>query len=124
MPDTRPTTIKLVEQIVGLLARELSQATANQVLIETQRQKLFGSDIIELRVLLRALPYDMPAEPWLWHYRRNLVPVLNAAGLELAVDDWFIPSQRFPSCSCWIKCPNGLPESKKTEIHESRKQRA
>jgi hypothetical protein len=98
-------TRKTVEQIVLLLADELSQTLNCRALIETQRQTLLGREIVELRVYLHKPPSGMAADLWLSHYRSDLVAVLGSAGLELAVDDWFTPTRQIPSCSCWIMKP-------------------
>lgn len=92
----------VIEQIVHNLALELSHATDCRVLIETNQRTLLGRDVVELRVFLRQPPYKMTADTWVWLYRSRLVDVLDSAGLKLAADEWFTPSQRFPSCGCWI----------------------
>jgi len=93
---------KVVERAVHDLAFKLSRATDCSVLIETDRRTLLGRDVVELRVFLRQSPCLMTADDWVCLYRNRLEAVLGRAGLELAADEWFTPSQRFPSCGCWI----------------------
>src|SRR5271168_820424 len=94
-----------VEQIVRLLASEQAQTSYCRVLIETQQQKVLGREIVELRIFLHTPPSDMAADLWLGQFRKSFETALILAGLELAVDDWFTPSQRVPSSSCWIMRP-------------------
>jgi hypothetical protein len=97
-------TVQSIEQIVHDLALELSHASDCRVLIETDRRKVLGREVIELRVFLRQSPWQMTADQWVWLYRDQFASILDSAGLELAADEWFTPSQRFSSCGCWI-CP-------------------
>ncbi len=108
-------TGKAVEQIVHFLASELALASICRASVETQRKTILGRDIVELRVFLHTPPLGVAADPWLWHYRNDLVAVLGTAGLELAVDEWFTPSRQVPSCSCWIMRPEVASESKKVK---------
>jgi hypothetical protein len=94
---------ELMEQIVHDLALELSHASDCRVLIETDRRQVLGREVIELRVFLRQSPWQMTADQWVWLYRNQFAAILESAGLELAVDDWFTPSQRFSSLGCWIE---------------------
>jgi hypothetical protein len=93
---------KVVEQTVRDLALNLSHATDCSVLIETDRRTLLGRDVVELRVFLRQSPCLMRIDDWSLLYRNRLAAVLGRAGLELATDEWFTPSQQFPSCGCWV----------------------
>jgi hypothetical protein len=93
---------ELVEQIVHYLALELSHAMEGRVLIETDRRSLFGRDVVELRVFLSYSPGRTAPDHWIERYRQRLATVFELAGMELAADEWFTPSQRFPSCGCWI----------------------
>lgn len=95
-------TVQSIEQIVYDLALELSHSSDCRVLIETDRRKVLGREVIELRVFLRQASWQMTADQWVWLYRDQFASILGSAGLELAVDDWFTPSQRFSSCGCWI----------------------
>jgi hypothetical protein len=94
--------VELIEQIVHDLALELSHSSDCRVLIETARRKLLGREVIELRVFLRQSPWQMTPDQWVWLYRDRFASILDSAGLELAADEWFTPSQRFSSCGCWI----------------------
>jgi len=94
--------VELIEQIVHDLALELSHSSDCRVLIETDRRKVLGREVIELRVFLRQSPWQMTADQWVWLYRNQFASILDSAGLELAADEWFTPSQRFSSCGCWI----------------------
>ena len=96
---------EMVEQVVHQLALELSYDADCRVLIETDRQKLLGSDVVELRIFLKNAPCQITADQWVGMYQNCLEPILDEAGLKLASDEWFTPSQRFPSCGCWIVCP-------------------
>jgi len=101
--------VKAVEKTVHDLALKLSRATDCSVLIETDRRTLLGRDVVELRVFLRQSPCLISADDWVWLYRNRLAAVLGRAGLELATDEWFTPSQRFPSCGCWVTRPTTNP---------------
>jgi hypothetical protein len=95
----------VVEQTVRDLALKLSDATDCRVLVETDRRTMLGREVVELRIFLRQPPYLMTADQWVRMYRNRLAAVFGLAGLELAADEWFTPSQRFPSCGCWITRP-------------------
>jgi hypothetical protein len=99
--------VEMIEQVVHELALELSHVSDCRVLIETGRCRLLGRDMVELRVFLRQSPRQISTEHWVWLYRSSFAGVLDSAGLELAVDEWFTPSQRFPSFGCWITHPGG-----------------
>jgi hypothetical protein len=96
-------TAMIDKQIVHELAWELSQASDGRARIETERRTVVGREVVELRVFLLQAPSQMPADQWVGLYCDRFARILHSAGLELAADEWFTPSQRFPSCSCWIE---------------------
>jgi hypothetical protein len=95
-----------VEHTVRELALNLSQSMGSRVLVETDKRTVLDRDIVELRVYLREVNGSMTATRWAALYRQRLAVALDSIELELAVDEWFIPSQRFPSCGCWIMGPS------------------
>jgi len=103
----------LVEQVVHELALELSHTSDCRVLIETDRCTLLGRDVVELRVFLRRSFAQLTNDQWIELYHDHLAEFLNSAGLELAADEWFTPSRRFPSCGCWVTRPLTNPNEER-----------
>jgi hypothetical protein len=95
----------LDKQIVHELALRLSREIDGRTRIETERRTVFGREVIELRVFLLQAPPRFTVERWLSTFCGRIGGVVAAAGLELAADEGFTPSQSFPSCGFWIASP-------------------
>jgi hypothetical protein len=110
-------------QFVHDLASELSRAFGVSTRIETDMRTWLGRNVIELRVFLLQVPSSTAAEQWVGLYRHRLEESLASAGLELAADEWFTPSQRFPSCGCWIE-RESVPQPGRREARSQKQNQA
>jgi hypothetical protein len=95
------------KQLVHEMAVNLSQAMDGHARVETEPRMVLGREVVELRVFLLQPPGLTAGDQWIRLYCHRLATLVEPAGLELAADEWFTPSQRFPSCGCWIARPVG-----------------
>jgi hypothetical protein len=98
-------SINLDKQIVHELALRLSREIDGRTRIETERRTIFGREVVELRVFLLQTPSRMTVDRWISTFCHRIAGVVDSAGLELAADESFTPSQRFPSCGFWVASP-------------------
>jgi hypothetical protein len=95
----------LDKQVLHDLACDLAIALDGRARIETERRTLVGRDVVELRIFLLQVPSRMTADRWVFLYSERLPKALNSAGLELAVDTGFTPSQSITSFGFWVGLP-------------------